>query len=173
MGDLPPSCVQNHRVFSPFDMDYSGPYLVKKCKRRNTKTTKVFIELFICITVKTVHIEIISDLTTDAFLAALDRFVTLHGILDNLYLAWYKLLRGWYSSVKNLLNDKGVQNVASSKTTCKWNNFISSPRCTHFGCLWEAKKFHLKRVIGTQLLPLNLFYLGTIIMIIDESQRII
>lgn len=56
MGDLPASRVQKHRVFSQVGMDYGGPYLVKECKRRNTKTTKVYIALFICMAVKAVHI---------------------------------------------------------------------------------------------------------------------
>jgi len=35
--------------------------------------------------IKAVHVEIVSDLTADAFLAALDRFVASRGIPDDLF----------------------------------------------------------------------------------------
>jgi len=85
MGNLPLSRVQNHRVFSQIGMDYGGPYLVKECKRRNTKTTKVYIALFICMATKAVHIDIVSDLTASAFLSAFDRFVARRGIPESVF----------------------------------------------------------------------------------------
>ncbi|XP_050423619.1 uncharacterized protein LOC126835225 [Adelges cooleyi] len=75
MGDLPSPRVELHRPFLHVGMDYGGPFVVKESRRRNTKTTKVYLALFICMSVKAVHLEVVSDLTTDAFLAALDRFV--------------------------------------------------------------------------------------------------
>lgn len=66
-------------------MDYGGPFLVKEHRRRNARATKVYLAWFICMSVKAVHLEIVTDLSTDDFLAALDRFVTRRGIQSNLY----------------------------------------------------------------------------------------
>lgn len=74
MADLPSSRVQPHRPFLHVDLDYGGPFVIKGSRRRNARTSKAYLALFICMTVKAVHLEIVSDLTTDAFLAALDQF---------------------------------------------------------------------------------------------------
>lgn len=42
---------------------------------RKSRTYKIYIAVFVCFSVKAVHFEIVSDLTTNAFLAAFDRFV--------------------------------------------------------------------------------------------------
>ena len=61
-------------------MDYGGPFLIKEHRRRNAQSVRVYLALFVCMSVKAVHLEIVSDLSTDAFLAALDRFVARRGI---------------------------------------------------------------------------------------------
>lgn len=57
-------------------MDYGGPFLAK---------VKIYLALFICMSVKAVYLEIVSDLSTDAFLTALDRFVARRGIPFHIY----------------------------------------------------------------------------------------
>lgn len=159
MGNLPVSRVQNHRVFSQIGMDYGGPYLVKECKRRNTKTTKVYIALFICMATKAVHIDIVSDLTASAFLAAFDRFVARRGIPDSVFSDNGTNYVGAARQLKLLFQNEGTQNLISTRFPCKWH--FNPPAAPHFGGLWEAAiksvKFHLKRVIGTQLLTYEEF----------------
>jgi len=41
--------------------------------------------LFICITTKTVHLEFVSNLTFEAFIAALKHFIARRGLIDDLY----------------------------------------------------------------------------------------
>lgn len=66
-------------------MDYGGPYLITESRRRNAKVSKHYIALFICMAIKAVHVEVVSDLTTEAFLAALGRFVARRGITSDLF----------------------------------------------------------------------------------------
>lgn len=66
-------------------MDYGGPFTIKESRCRNARTSKVYLALFICMSVKAVHLEIVSDLSTDAFLSALDRLVARRGIPAHLY----------------------------------------------------------------------------------------
>ncbi|XP_022164862.1 uncharacterized protein LOC111029924 [Myzus persicae] len=70
MADLPSSRVQPHLPFLHVGMDYGGLFVIKESRLRNARTSKVFVALFICMSVKAVHLEIVSDLTTDAFLDA-------------------------------------------------------------------------------------------------------
>lgn len=63
-------------------MDYAGPMQVRMSKGREIKSYKGYIALFICLAVQ---IEIVSDMTTDSFLAALRRFVSRRGHPVHIY----------------------------------------------------------------------------------------
>jgi hypothetical protein len=56
--------VQSLRTSSSVSTNYGEPYMVKKYKRQNTKTVKININLFFCITTMYLHIEVVSDYKT-------------------------------------------------------------------------------------------------------------
>ncbi|XP_035228801.1 uncharacterized protein LOC118200916 [Stegodyphus dumicola] len=76
MGDLPSPRVQPSRPFAVTGVDYAGPYSIKSQVGRRTKTFKCFVSIFVCFSIKAVHLELVSDLSTSTFLAALKRFIT-------------------------------------------------------------------------------------------------
>jgi len=160
MADLPSYRVQPHRPFSHVGMDYGGPFLVKEHRRRNAHSVKVYLALFICMSVKAVHLEIVSDLSTDAFLAALDRFVARRGIPSNLYSDCGTNYVGAARQLKLLFRDAKAQDRLSTHLNCTWH--FNPPAAPHFGGIWEAGiksvKFHLKHVIGQQVLTYEEFY---------------
>jgi len=49
--------------------------MVREYRQRNAQAIKVYLTLFVCMSVKAVHLEVVTDLSTDAFLAALDRLL--------------------------------------------------------------------------------------------------
>jgi len=154
MGILPEARVQSVRAFSSVGTDYGGPYLIKESKRRNPKTTKVYISLFICMATKAIHVEIVSDLTTEAFLAALDRFVARRGVPAHVYSDCGTNYVGAARQLKDIFRNKHFQTQLSAHVACVWH--FNPPAAPHFGGLWEAGiksvKFHLNRVIGKQVL---------------------
>ena len=50
---------------------------------RSRTTTKCYVALFICMA--PIHLELVSNLTSDAFIAALKRFIARRGLIDHLY----------------------------------------------------------------------------------------
>ncbi|XP_062539167.1 uncharacterized protein LOC134207468 [Armigeres subalbatus] len=84
MGDLPKQRVTPSPVFSITGVDYAGPMLVKQGTHRPT-VVKAYIAVFVCMATKDVHLELVSDLTTDAFLAALQRFVSRRGVVSQIH----------------------------------------------------------------------------------------
>ncbi|GFY18346.1 uncharacterized protein TNCV_2047521 [Trichonephila clavipes] len=75
MGDLPKDRVVPSRPFEKVGLDFAGPIITKPNLKRSTVTLKSYIAIFICFCTKATHFEVVSDLTTDSFLASLRRFV--------------------------------------------------------------------------------------------------
>jgi len=79
MAPLPSNRVTISRAFSHCGVDYAGPLIIREGKRRNAKNHKAYAALFVCFVTKAIHIEVVSDLTTEAFIAAFKRFISRRG----------------------------------------------------------------------------------------------
>ncbi|GBO34490.1 hypothetical protein AVEN_109545-1 [Araneus ventricosus] len=162
MADLPRSRVQPSRVFSRVGTDYAGPFLIKPRRGRGTQRMKCYICVFVCFTTKAVHIEIVGDLTSEAFIAALKRFICrrgkpteIHSDCGTNFIAADRELRRVVASFRK---DEPV-NKFFMEESIKWK--FNPPAAPHFGGLWEAAvksaKLHLKRTIGKQILTYEEF----------------
>ncbi|XP_020901286.1 uncharacterized protein LOC110239872 [Exaiptasia diaphana] len=79
----PKERITSQRAFLTTGIDYAGPILLKTGRGRGTRNEKAW--LFVCFAVKAVHIELVSSLSTEAFLAALKRFVSRRGKPSKIY----------------------------------------------------------------------------------------
>jgi hypothetical protein len=79
MGELPSSRVQPSKPFITTGVDYAGPVSLRLGTTRSKTTVKGYIAIFVCFATKAVHIEVGTSLTTEAFLAALRRFIARRG----------------------------------------------------------------------------------------------
>ena len=80
MGSLPAQRVQKSRPFSKVGIDYAGPFELKMNRGRSSRCSKGYIALFVCLSTKAVHLEVVGDLTTASFLAALRRFSSIRDL---------------------------------------------------------------------------------------------
>ncbi|XP_046808365.1 uncharacterized protein LOC124420198 [Lucilia cuprina] len=123
---------------------------------RKAPIVKAYVAVFICLVTKDIHLELVSDLSSDAFLAALDRFVARRGLCGHIhsdngtnFQGAAKKLGEIYKLVKSFEFNTNVSNFLSSKGV-QWH-FIP-PSAPHFGGAWESTvksmKYHLKRTIG-------------------------
>lgn len=78
MGNLPRERIEPERPFTNIGVDFMGPFHIHYAIR-GKKPTKAYGAIFVCFWSKAVHIELVSDLTTEAFLASLKRFVGRRG----------------------------------------------------------------------------------------------
>ncbi|XP_055918584.1 uncharacterized protein LOC129950686 [Eupeodes corollae] len=158
MGNLPAARVRMSRPFSHTGVDYAGPIEVKSWKARGAKILKGYFAVFICLATKAIHLEVVSDLTTQAFLAAFRRFTARRGSCKQIYSDCGTNFVGANNELAKMLKEaqhdwKEVAETLSNHVT-DWH-FIP-PASPHFGGLWEAGvksvKYHLKRVVGTERL---------------------
>lgn len=156
MGSLPSARVRRtHRPFLHTGVDYCGPYELRASKGRGIKTYKGYIAVFVCLTVKAIHVECVDGLTTDAFLAAFRRFVSRRGVPSDMYSdngtnfvgAANELERQFHQTIRQ--NEEAITDKLTEDSIL-WH-FIP-PGSPHFGGLWEAGvksvKYHLRRIIG-------------------------
>jgi len=84
--------------------------------------------------VKAVHLELVSDLSTPAFLAAFDRFVARRGLPTTVYSDCGTNFVGADKQLRQLINSPAAQSIITSgKSCCEWK--INPPilvggRCT-------------------------------------------
>lgn len=156
MGILPKSRVTPGKCFSRSGVDYCGPFHLKAHSGRCNIVVKGYVAVFVCMSSKAIHLELVSDLTSEAFIAALTRFTGRRGRVQELYSDNGTTFHG---ADKELLNAIKSWKKMSSEDMfldfcIKWS-FIP-PVAPHHGGLWEAAvksaKNHLKRVVGDQWL---------------------
>ncbi|XP_055907234.1 uncharacterized protein LOC129942362 [Eupeodes corollae] len=166
MGNLPSERIRYARPFSRVGCDYAGPISLRLNRGRNPKFVKAYIALFVCFVTKAIHIELVGDLSSIAFLSALDRFVARRGKPCEIwsdngtnFVGAKRLLNELYNHLCSQQHNNIVIDHLS-KDNISWK-FIP-PSSPHFGGLWESGvrsiKLHLKRVIGDTILTYEEMY---------------
>ena len=117
---------------------------------------KAYICVFVSLSVKAVHLELVSDLTSEAFIACLRRFISRRGKPTLLwsdhgtnFVGSKRIVQELFEFLQKTTTNKVIANFCSSQGI-QWD-FIPE-RTPHFGGLWEAAvkslKTHLFRVVG-------------------------
>ncbi|XP_011883953.1 PREDICTED: uncharacterized protein LOC105571092 [Vollenhovia emeryi] len=158
MGQLPVNRVTPSRAFLNSGIDYAGPFVIKTWKGKNARTYKAYVALFVCFATSALHLELVTDYTSDAFIAAYKRFTARRGICATLtsdcgtnFVGADKELKKLFSESSRELKQIAIL-LANDGTQWKFH----PPSAPHFGGKWEAGvksvKTHLKRIVGDQLL---------------------
>ncbi|XP_050294291.1 uncharacterized protein LOC126734638 [Anthonomus grandis grandis] len=152
MGNLPKTRITPSRPFSVSGVDYAGPFSLRDRTGRNFRTNKAYIAFFVCFATKAIHLELVSDLTSECFLAALYRFMSRRGKCIQIYSDQGTTFVGALNELNAFLKEHSSTISDKLANQGKQWNFIP-PRAPHFGGLWESSvksvKYHLKRVVGS------------------------
>lgn len=148
MGDLPSFRISQLKSFSHVTLDYAGPFNIVMGRYRGAKILKSYICVFVCCATRAVHIELTSDLTSEAFIAAFRRFISRRGRVTHLY-----------SDNGTTFVGANTQLIEMSKCAADHLQIVwhfNPPAAPHFNGLSEAGvkavKTHFYRVIGDQRL---------------------
>ncbi|KAK9509896.1 hypothetical protein O3M35_004787 [Rhynocoris fuscipes] len=112
---------------------------------------------------RAIHLELVSDLTTSAFIASLRRFMARRGVCSKIYSDNATNFVGAAKELRKLFHNTCTsESVPEQLATegIEWK-FIPA-RSPHFGGIWEAGvkciKHHLKRTIGGAILNFEELY---------------
>lgn len=143
MADLPRERMESAPPFTYTGMDCFGPFYVKEGR----KELKRYGLLFTCLCSRAVHIELLDDMTSDAFINALRAFIALRG------------------NVRQLRSDQGtnfvgargefVEAVKSMDPECLKRlgcEFVmNTPSASHMGGAWERQIRTIRSVLTSIL----------------------
>lgn len=165
MAQLPTTRTSPGKPFERTGVDYCGPVFLKPGVGRSNVTLKAYICVFVCFITRAVHLELVSDLTTSAFLSALRRFMARRGRVDEMYSDHGTNFVGAVNEIKRLKNhlEQLSHYPFATEFNLKWT--FTTERASHQGGLFEAAvksaKRHLIRTLGEQ--RLNFEEYGTVL----------
>lgn len=164
MGELPSERVTPTFPFARTGVDYCGPFFYRPTRRATA--IKCYVSVFVCLVTKAVHLECVADLTTNAFIVALRRFVARRGKPELIECDNALNFQGAKRELEELAHlfrsqqhkDQVTRSCSGDGITFK---FIP-PRSPNFGGLWEAAvkslKTHLRRTVGNVTLYQDEFW---------------
>ncbi|XP_071056073.1 uncharacterized protein [Onthophagus taurus] len=154
MADLPQFRVTEVKAFSRVAVDFAGPIYTTISRTRGARFVKSYICVFVCTSTKAIHLELVSDLSTEAFIAALRRFTSRRGRCTLILSDQGTNFVGAYNKLREMAE------VSGQKLELTWQ--FHPPGAPHFNGLAEAGvrsvKSHLIKVIGDQKLTFEEVY---------------
>ncbi|XP_041449635.1 uncharacterized protein LOC121404366 [Drosophila obscura] len=138
MGDLPEERTTFSRPFTRTGVDFAGPFEIKTYAGRACRITKGYVCVFVCFSTKAIHLEATSDLTTEKFLAAFNRFVARRGCPQKMCSDNGKTFVGAEKALSHdfLVATRSSVLAAYPQQHLTWR--FNPPSAPHMGGLWEA-----------------------------------
>ena len=166
MGQIPPVRATPAPAFTSTGADFAGPFTLRKGHTRKLVWVKGYICIFVCLTTKSVHIELVIDLSTDSFISSLKRFVSRRG-LPSVIMSDNRTnfvgARRQLEEAYQWLNIQETGETLSQYLSMQRIQWLHTPaRSPHFGGIWEAgvkqMKILLHKSLGTQRLTCEEMY---------------
>jgi hypothetical protein len=155
MGQLPEERTKPAPAWSYVSLDLFGPYLIRGEVNKRTRGRGYGL-IINCLLMRAVHLDVVSDYSTDSFLLALRRFISLRGSPMKVYSDRGSQLRAADKELKEiiaLLDEAAIADFSASHSI-EWE--FSSPGAPwQNGCsesLIKSVKKSLKIAIGKQAL---------------------
>ena len=142
LGQLPVERITPSPVFYKVGVDYAGPIKLKSGSIRKPTIIKSYVCVFVSLSVKAVHLELVSDLTTEAFIATLRLFIARRGKPS---LIWSDHSSNFIGAAREL--QELADYLSLQITQGEISDFCAAQHITwsfipehapHFGGLWEA-----------------------------------
>ncbi|XP_011174545.2 uncharacterized protein LOC105206774 [Solenopsis invicta] len=140
------------RPFMVTGVDYAGPFQLRESRRRGRfHVSKSYVALFICFSTKAVHLEVVTSLTSEAFIAALSRFTARRGLCAQLFSDNGTNFVGASRELQEVQEflEKTEPEIKSFLVKQRINWSFIPPRSPHFGGIWESAVKLMKRHLYT------------------------
>lgn len=138
MTDLPESRLQACPPFTYVGVDCFGPWeIVTRRTRGGSANSKRWAVIFVCMSSRAVHFEVIEEMSTGSFINALRRFISIRGPVKELFSDRGTHFIGAANELGMkalLVEDSQLQSFLNSQCVI-WN--FNTPYSSHMGGSWE------------------------------------
>ena len=147
MAELPKERVEASAPFMYCGMDCFGPFLTKTGR----KEQKRYGLIFTCLASRAIHIEMVEDLSTDAFINALRCFISLRGAVRQLHCDHGTNFVGAKNELREALKqcDAKSLEVFLAEKQCEF--VFNAPSASHAGGVWERQIRTVRNVLNATL----------------------
>lgn len=132
-----------------------GPIIVHDTFLKFPKQIKVYVATFVCLCTKAIHMEIVTDLSTPSFVAALDRFTARRNVPHTMWSDNGTNFVGAGNLFEESMNPQDPELLEFCREFSIKFNFYPPAAPFQNGICESAvrcAKWHLKRVAGTRIL---------------------
>ncbi|XP_046548628.1 uncharacterized protein LOC124258605 [Haliotis rubra] len=144
MADLPEDRMQEAPPFTYCGVDMFGPFLVKEGR----KGVKRYGALFTCLGCRAIHIETTNSMSTDSFINALRRFITVRGPIRQLRSDQGTNFVGAQNELHGI-DSKRVSDFLHQQN-CDYFSFVMNvPSASHMGGVWKRQIRTVRSVISS------------------------
>ncbi|KAL5020965.1 hypothetical protein ScPMuIL_000120, partial [Solemya velum] len=156
MRDLPDDRLEPSPPFSHVGLDTFGPWPVVTRKTRGGQaSSKRWAIIFTCLVTRAVHIEIVEEMSSSAFINALRRFIAIRGNVRVLRSDRGTNFVGATDSLRIdsiSVEDKPVKDFLYNTGTV-W--IFNPPHSSHMGGVWERMIKTTRRILDSMLLEMS------------------
>nr|XP_043899053.1 uncharacterized protein LOC122780247 [Solea senegalensis] len=151
MADLPSDRVEPSPPFSYAGIDCFGPFYTKQGRKEH----KRYGLLFTCLSSRAIHIEMLEDLTTDAFLNALRCFIAIRGAVRQIRSDQGTNFLGAKNELKKGLMALDKDRIVTFLARKQCDFLMNVPEASHMGGIWERQIRTVRSVMSTVLAQAN------------------
>ena len=163
MADLPEDRLESAPPFTYSGVDYFGPWYI----REGRKELKRYGVIFTCLCCRAIHLETAASLSTDSFINALRRFVSLRGPIRELRSDRGTNFVGAERELAEAISEMDENQIQQFmlQEGCDYFSFkMNVPSASHMGGIWECQIRSVRNVLSSLL-----FHHG--LQLDDESLR--
>ncbi|XP_060580217.1 uncharacterized protein LOC132737005 [Ruditapes philippinarum] len=154
--------------FSFIGIDFFGPLMVKSGKSQ----VKRYGCIFSCLTSRAVHLEVTHSLSTDSFIAALQRFISRRGLPEKVYSDNGTNLVSGDCELRKSLREWNQSEIGQFmlQREIEWN--FNPPSASHMGGIWE-RMIRSTRAILRSLVKEQLLTDEQLLTVVTEVEKIL
>ncbi|CAI5668824.1 unnamed protein product [Oreochromis niloticus] len=147
MADLPSERVDPSPPFTYCGMDCFGPFFTKQGRKVN----KRYGLLFTCLCCRAIHIEMVNDMSADAFINGLRCFVSIRGAVRQIRCDQGSNFVGAKNDMYNALKQMDVSRLTAFLAERQCDFIMNAPHSSHVGGVWERQIRTVRNVLRSTL----------------------
>lgn len=147
MSDLPVERVEPSPPFMYCGMDCFGPFVTTEGRKQH----KRYGLLFTCFCSRAIHIEMLEDMSTDAFINGLRCFIAVRGAVRQIQCDQGTNFVGAKNEFKAALQELDTQRLSTFLSHEQCDFVMNAPHSSHAGGVWERQIKTVRSVLNSTL----------------------